>query len=194
MSQQLLFIPPDMPTSNSPPFPNCTYSIIYADPPWQYDDQSKNRGGAARHYPTLSDHDIQNLPVSHIADENSVLFLWATWAKLPAAMTTILAWGFQYKTCAFLWAKRNKKAPSWFMGMGAYTRANTEPCLLAVRGNGLKRKSAKVHQIIEAPIGRHSAKPKETGDRIIQLFGDQPRIELFAREKVEGWDAWGNEI
>ena len=192
MSQQLLLHQPVV--EGAKPFPAKSYSVIYADPPWQYDDKKRNRGGAARHYTTMSDHDIQNLPVSQIAENDAVLFLWATWAKLPEALHTIHCWGFTYKTNAFLWAKRNKRAKTWFMGMGAYTRANTEACLLGVRGNGLKRQSAKVQQLIEAPIGRHSAKPPETRERIIQLFGDVPRIELFARESIDGWDVWGNEL
>lgn len=142
----------------------------------------------------MSDQGIISLPVSHIADDNAVLFLWATWAKMPTAMMAINAWGFTYKTCAFCWVKQSSKSLKRFWGMGHYTRANSEPCLLAIRGNGIKRQSAKVHQIIEAPVGRHSAKPPETRDRIVQLLGDRPRIELFARESAEGWDSWGNEI
>lgn len=197
MAQQLLFIPPTVPQTegeDTPPFPNRTYAIIYADPPWQYDDAKQNCGGASRHYGTMADSWIIDLPVSHIADGDAILFLWATWAKLPTAMETIRAWGFTYKTCGFIWVKRNKKSPSWFWGMGSYTRANSEPCLLAVRGDGLKRQSAKVHQILDCPIDRHSAKPPETRDRIVELFGDKPRIELFARQSAPGWDAWGNEI
>jgi len=77
--------------------------------------------------------------------------------------------------------------------MGNWTRSNTEDCLLAIRGKPI-RISASVHQIIQSPIGRHSEKPMETKDRIVQLMGDLPRIELFARQKVEGWDCWGNEV
>ena len=190
--QQLLFHQPVV--EGALPFPAKSYPVIYADPPWQYDDKKQNRGGAERHYQTQSDRWIQNLPVSQIADNDSVLLLWATWAKLPAAMATMFAWGFTYKTCGFLWAKRNKRKSTWFMGMGSYSRANTEPCLLGIRGNGLKRCSAKVQQLIEAPIGRHSAKPPETRERIVELFGDVPRIELFARENIDGWDVWGNEL
>ncbi|AFY39911.1 MT-A70 family protein [[Leptolyngbya] sp. PCC 7376] len=190
--QQLLLDQPVV--EGAQPFPAKAYGVIYADPPWQYEDKKKNRGGAERHYQTMSDHEIQNLPVSQIAENDSLLFLWATWAKLPAALQTIHCWGFTYKTEAFLWVKRNKRAKSLFMGMGSYTRANSEFCLLGVRGKGLKRKSAKVHQIIEAPIRRHSEKPPETRERIVELVGDRPRIELFARETVDGWDSWGDEL
>lgn len=190
--QQLLLHEPVV--EGSKPFPAKTYSVIYADPPWQYDDKKKNRGGAERHYPTMSDHEIQNLPVSQIAADNAVLFLWATWPKLPEALNALYCWGFAYKTNAFVWVKLNKRAKSWYMGMGGYTRSNSEFCLLGVRGDGLIRQSARVHQIIEAPVMKHSEKPAETRDRIVELFGDRPRIELFARQKTDGWDAWGNEI
>ena len=188
--QQLLLSAPVVEGSPNN-FPAKAYSIIYADPPWQYDDRKLNRGGADRHYQTQGDDWNLSLPVSQIAENDAVLFLWATWPKMPTALAVIDAWGFTYKTCAFDWAKRNKKTPSWFLGMGAYTRANTEPCLLATRGKGLKRRSAKVRQLIEAPVRNHSEKPPETRDRIVELFGDRPRIELFARTETPGWDCWG---
>lgn len=97
-----------------------------------------------------------------------------------------------YKTVAFVWVKLNRKSDSLFWGMGHWTRANAEFCLLATRGNP-KRQSARVHQIILSHIQEHSRKPAETRDRIVQLMGDLPRIELFARESVPGWDVWGNE-
>ena len=90
--------------------------------------------------------------------------------------------------------KKNKKSNSWFWGMGYYTRANTELCLLATKGSPLKRISRSVHQIIDSPIGRHSEKPAIVRDKIVELFGDLPRIELFARQKAEGWDCWGDEV
>ncbi len=98
-----------------------------------------------------------------------------------------------YKTVAFTWVKRCRKSPGFFVGLGHWTRANAELCLLATRGNP-KRLSKSVRQIIDAPIGRHSEKPVETRARIIELLGDLPRIELFARERAEGWDCWGNEV
>jgi N6-adenosine-specific RNA methylase IME4 len=113
--------------------------------------------------------------------------------KLNECFDVIKSWGFEYKTCAFTWVKKNKKSDSWFWGMGRWTRANSELCLLATKGNP-KRISASVHSIIDTPIEGHSKKPDITKDRIIQLVGDLPRIELFARQSSVGWDVWGNEV
>lgn len=149
---------------------------------------------AEHHYPTMGAKDIQQLPVQSIAADDSVLFLWVTWPTLEEGLELIRHWGFTYKTCGFLWAKRNKvNLATWFWGMGYWTRANTEPCLIATRGNP-KRINAGVHQLIEAPVSRHSEKPVEIRERIVQLCGDIPRVELFARNSAPGWDCIGNEI
>lgn len=169
------------------------YQIIYADPAWSYDDKRLNGGGAERHYRTMSTEDIKNLSVNEIADDNCILFMWATFPKLQEALDVIKAWGFQYKTNAFTWVKKNKKADSLFWGMGNWTRSNAEICLLAIKGSP-KRLDKGVHSVIYAPIDKHSKKPQETRDRIIRLVGDLPRVELFAREVPEGWDVWGNEV
>lgn len=167
------------------------YNIIYADPPWKY--QQKNLQGAAeKHYSTMNMKDLCALPVEQLSDKDCVLFLWATFPMLAEALQLIKAWGFKYKTVAFVWLKQNKKSPTWFFGLGFWTRGNAEICLLAVRGKP-KRKSAGVHQFIISPIEQHSKKPDETRDRIVELMGDVPRIELFARQHTPGWDVWGNE-
>lgn len=173
------------------PFPNKKYQIIYADPPWSYRDKALagNRGACCK-YETQSEAWIENLPVSEIADTNCVLFLWVTMPKLDICWGVIKSWGFEYKTAAFTWVKKNKKSDTWFWGMGRWTRANPELCLLATKGKP-KRISAGVHSVIESPVQRHSQKPQEARDRIIKLVGDLPRIELFARDKPEGWDVWG---
>lgn len=137
--------------------------------------------------------DICNLPVKNIASENCVLFLWVTFPTLLDSFKVIEAWGFNYKTVAFVWVKHNKKTPTLFWGMGFWTRANAEICLLATKGKP-KRISAKVHQVIISPIEEHSKKPNEIRKRIVDLIGDLPRIELFARQKTDGWDVWGNEV
>ena len=141
----------------------------------------------------MSADDICSLPVADIAEDNCVLFLWVTFPNLQESFRVIKAWGFEYRTVAFVWVKRNKKAINWFMGLGYWTRANAEICLLAVKGKP-KRVSKSVRQIIDSPIERHSKKPDETRERIIDLMGDLPRIELFARQKTDGWDVWGNEV
>jgi len=181
------------------------YNIIYADPAWSYDDPSLNRGGALRHYSTMSIEDIKALPVNEIADKDCVLFMWATFPKLQEGLDTIKAWGFEFKTCAFVWIKTNKRTNvqqtsflpqdsfDSFWGMGRWTRSNAEICLLAVKGKP-QRLNADVHQLIYAPIDKHSKKPNETRDKILRLCGDLPRVELFARQVPKGWDVWGNEV
>lgn len=175
-------------------FPNKKYQIIYADPPWSYRDKALagNRGAGCK-YTVQSKEWIDNLPVSKIADENCILFMWVTMPKLNECWDTIRNWGFDYKTVAFTWVKRNKKAPSWFWGMGRWTRANAELCLLATKGKP-KRVSAAVHSIVNTRIEGHSKKPDIVRSKIVDLMGDIPRIELFARERAEGWDAWGDEL
>lgn len=171
------------------------YSIIYADPPWHYRMYSKKGAGrtAESHYPTMTIEDICALPVGKLADKDCALFLWATLPQLWEAFSVIKAWGFSYKTVAFVWVKLNKKTPSLFWGMGCWTRANVELCLLATKGKP-HRQSAKVHQVIATPIEAHSKKPDITRDKIVDLLGDLPRIELFARQRTAGWDVWGNEV
>jgi len=132
------------------------------------------------------------LPVADLAEKDCALLLWATFPNLPEAFDVIKAWSFEYKSVGFVWCKLNRKSSGYFMGCGYYTRANAEICLLATKGNP-KRLSRSVRQIIDTPIERHSKKPDEARDRIVQLFGDIPRVELFARQRADGWDAWGNE-
>lgn len=171
------------------------YSIIYADPPWDFRgyDLKKEARYVGNKYEVQGIEWIKSLSVADISADDCILFLWVTMPKLNEVMAVIEAWGFEYKTVAFTWVKRNKKSPSWFWGMGRWTRSNAELCLIATKGNP-KRISASVHSVIESPIEGHSKKPDEVRERIVQLCGDVPRIELFAREKVAGWDAWGNEI
>ena len=168
------------------------YSIIYADPPWSYRNKGV-QGAAERHYPTMSIQDLCALPVADIAAPDSTLFLWTTFPQIPEAIRLIQAWGFTYKTVAFVWVKQNRKSPRWFYGPGFWTRSNAELCLLAVRGRP-KRQSASVHQLIVSPIEGHSKKPDEARDKIVTLMGDLPRVELFARQEPPGWDVWGNEV
>lgn len=171
------------------------YQIIYADPPWRYHVYSKKGMGrsAESHYPTMSVDDICALPVGDLADKNCVLFLWVTNPCLLEGISVLRAWGFTYKTIALAWVKQNKKADSLFWGMGYWTRSNVEFCILATKGNP-KRINAGVHQVILSHIEEHSKKPHEVRERIVQLMGDLPRIELFARQATPGWDVWGNEV
>ena len=177
------------------PFPNTKYKTIYADPPWTYRVWGKKGEGrsAASHYDVMDLSDIKALPVQNIADDDCVLFMWATYPNLREAFEVLDAWGFTYKTVAFTWVKKNKIADSWFWGMGYWTRANAEICLLATKGKPT-RKSNSVHQVVDARVMRHSQKPDEVRDRIVDLCGDVPRIELFARQTAPGWASWGNEL
>lgn len=168
------------------------YSVIYADPPWRY-AQKGLQGAAERHYPTMGIEELCALPVADLAAPDSVLFLWATFPQLPEALRLIKAWGFCYKSVGFVWLKKNKKADSWFYGLGFWTRANAEVCLLATRGHP-RRKAPNVHQFIISPIEGHSKKPDEAREKIVALMGDVPRVELFARQTAPGWDVWGNEV
>lgn len=171
------------------------YQVIYADPPRAYRVWSKKGNGrsAESHYPTMSIEEIADLPVNELADENCALFLWVTFPLLKEIWKVIDAWGFTYKSVAFVWIKQNKKADSLFWGMGYWTRANAEICILATKGSP-KRYSKRVHQVIVSHIEEHSKKPEEARRRIEQLMGDVPRIELFARRETPGWDVWGNEV
>lgn len=169
------------------------YNVIYADPPWRYQDKGCS-GSAESHYNTMKIGDICNLPVKDIADENAVLFMWVTYPMLSEGLKLIEAWGFKYKTIGFQWIKTNKKNKStFFFGLGRWTRGNTECCLIATRGK-IGRVSNSISQLIIEPIQHHSKKPDVVREKIVELVGDLPRIELFARNQSDGWDVWGNEV
>ncbi len=171
------------------------YNIIYADPPWSFNFR-KRKGlsdiAKSRLYETMDDKRIIALPVSDIAADEAVLFLWIMNSKLPLALDVIKAWGFKYKTVAFIWVKTTINNKYCFGG-GNWTRSNPELCLLATKGKP-KRKSASVRELVVSKRREHSRKPDEIRDAIIELCGDLPRLELFAREKCKGWDVWGNEV
>lgn len=137
--------------------------------------------------------DVKALPISRIAADDSILFMWATFPNLQPALDVIASWGFKYKTIGFNWVKLNKKSATPFIGVGHYTRSNSEVCLIGTRGQPTIV-SHSVSSVILSPIREHSRKPDEARDRIVQLCGDVPRIELFSRERVEGWHAWGDEV
>jgi N6-adenosine-specific RNA methylase IME4 len=170
------------------------YDVILCDPPWSYRKGSVSPSrDVSNKYETMKQYDLCRLQVDKIANENSLLFLWATCPMIPEAIEVMNAWEFTYKTVAFNWIKRNKKALSLFWGCGSWTRANSELCLLGVRGKP-KRNSASVHQVVYEPVSIHSRKPDEVHKRILELCGDVPRVELFATQKVSGWDCAGYDI
>jgi N6-adenosine-specific RNA methylase IME4 len=170
------------------------YNIIYADPPWNFKFKQRaelSDEAKGRLYDTMKSADIINLRVGAIADDNCILFLWGMNSELPLALKCIESWGFLYKTVAFTWVKWAKN--TYHFGGGNWTRSNPELCLLATKGK-IKRKSASVKNLVVSKVREHSKKPDEIRDYIIELVGDLPRIELFARTKTEGWDVWGNEV
>lgn len=172
------------------------YQIIYADPPWEYKSKG-GRSSAEQHYPVMSTKDICSLDIKSLKTDNAICFMWATFPNISEALEVFKSWGFIYKTAGFVWIKKNSKSGTNFFGMGAYTRANAEVCLIGVSPNTRPRdmiKDKTISQIIESPIQQHSKKPGEVREKIIRLCGDLPRIELFAREKFEGWDVYGNEV
>jgi N6-adenosine-specific RNA methylase IME4 len=182
------------------------YRVIYADPPWRfatYSDKGKGRSAEA-HYDCLSLDEIKALPVADWAARDAVLLLWATDPLLPRALEVIEAWGFAYKTVGFYWVKLNKSAApimlgngpllserDFFTGLGFWTRANPEPCLLATRGHP-KRVAGDVQKLLIAPRRQHSRKPQDAYERIERLLPG-PYLEMFARQSRPGWDGWGNQ-
>jgi len=175
------------------------YNIIYADPPWNfshgvYQDSGRPVRQMKDQYKTMGKKDIQELDISQIFTDDSALFLWVADSHLIDGLELIKKWGFTYRTVVFVWKKITKNGKTC-ANVGAWTMKNCELCLLGVRGNMLKNKKVNnIYQFIEAERTKHSKKPDEARRRIEILFGDLPRIELFAREKAEGWDVWGNEV
>ena len=174
------------------------YQIIYADPPWKYNSRAnyktRFRGGAYGHYQLMEMKDIMALPVGDIVDDNAVLFLWVTFPYLEVQLKVFGAWGFEYKTVGFTWVKLNPKNLGTFFGVGYYTKSNAELCLLGTKGKALKPDTNSISSMIISPRREHSRKPDEVRERIELLYPNSNRIELFARQRVEGWDCWGNEV
>lgn len=168
------------------------FNIIYADPAWKYwEGGEKNQ---SLHYNTMTVDEIKILPVNKISDDNCILFLWVTFPILKDCFEIIEAWGFKYSTCGFVWVKKNKNVDSYFFGNGAWTRANSELCLIATKGS-VTRIDASISQIIDDPVSEHSAKPTRVRELITRLVGELPRIELFSRnETKDGWFNWGNHL
>ncbi len=180
--------------------PQGEYQVIYADPPWTFATYSgKGKGRSAEaHYRCLSIEQLCEIPVAEWAAKDCVLFLWTTDPLLRQALKVIDAWGFTFKTVGFYWAKLNKSAPRMFLterdfftGLGFWTRANVEQCLLATRGHP-KRAAKDVRRLVIAPRREHSRKPDEIYGRIERLM-EGPYLELFARNTRPGWDIWGDE-
>lgn len=187
------------------------YRVIYADPPWQY--EQKKQGDCTRHYGTMSIEELCKLPVKSIAMRNSLLFMWTTWPILAQGtpLQVMKQWGFEPKGAAFVWIKTTAQGTP-HLGLGRWTRGNSEPCMIGVRGEnsfeiidnsqpcllgvsgkGPGRDARNVSQVVMSHRREHSRKPDRIRSEIERLCTRGPRIELFARTQTKGWDAWGNE-
>lgn len=188
-----------------PELPCKKYDIIYADPPWhyngkiQFDKSSKDResldpakkifiSSASFKYPTVKTKDLMKIPIEQIAKDDCLLFMWSTNPHLAQAIDLGEAWGFEYKTVAFVWDKMNHNP-------GQYTLSNCELCLVFKRGRIPKPRGARnIQQLVRSRRREHSMKPDEIRNKIAELFPVQEKIELFARVRTLGWDAWGLDI
>lgn len=186
-------------------FPDKKYKIIYADPPWHYSSKHYQDGGRdfnslKKYYNTMSIQEIKNLPVKLITDKNCACFLWVPFSHLNKGVDVLKAWGFKYKTVAFNWIKKTKNGKN-FVNQAPWTLKSSEICILGIKGRMSKykisnnvRELIETETIIEAERTIHSRKPKEARERIEELFGEIPKIELFAREQIKGWDCWGDQL
>ena len=178
-----------------PPLPDKKYDILYTDPPWDYKGQLQHTGkggpqsgGAARHYATVTLAGLKQLQVASIAAENALLFMWATNPHLDQAIELGKAWAFKWATVAFVWDKMQTNP-------GYYTMSQCELCLVFKRGRIPQPRGARnIRQLVSSPRQLHSMKPLEVRENIAAMFPTQKRIELFARDTVAGWEAWGNEV
>jgi N6-adenosine-specific RNA methylase IME4 len=191
---------------------NGKYQIIYADPPWHYsgfilakgsdrkDYKKKKRAGQVEHHyegmstQELKDLEISNIPIKNMLADDAACFMWTTDSHLPYALEIMKAWGFTYKTIAFVWVKKTKNGKTVKM-LAPYTNKGAELCLFGTKGGMTKHLGAKdVFQVHEAERREHSRKPDIIRDEIKRMFPNGKRLELFARTSMPGWDAWGNEV
>ena len=173
------------------------YDVILADPPWQYEVWGKSnsvyRGLATDHYPTMPINEIAELPIKDLINNNAVLFLWVTWPLLFECKEVVESWGFRYRTIAWVWIKAKRSGFGFYTGMGHYTRANSEPCLLAIRGS-MPVERHDIQSLIYSAVRGHSKKPEDQYRKVEALYPDRKYLELFARRERKGWDVWGNEV
>lgn len=169
------------------------YSIIYADPAWDYDNRIQHNGkettgSAIYHYPTMKLDEMKALNIKSICEKDCLLFMWSSSPHLPQAIELMQSWGFEYKTIAFVWDKQR-------VNPGYYTMSQVEICLVGKKGKIPSPRGARnIKQFLSQMRGRHSEKPSEIRDRIVQMFPTQRKVELFARQEVPGWSRWGNEV
>lgn len=182
-----------------PPFPDRVYDIIYVDPPWYYYGSQVKDAAAAKHYPLMTQEDLAALNVRRILSKRAAVFMWATCPRLNFAIELIQKWGLHYRGVASVWVKTNKRNEI-ISGQGVpptFTKPTTELLLAATTvptGRPFPILDFAQSQVVLHPRAEHSRKPSIFRERIEQLCGDRPRIELFARETADGWDSWGPEV
>lgn len=182
------------------------YRVIYADPPWQFGSKElygdKNKEGKRenrfrtldRIYKTMSIKEIKKLPIKEITEKDAICFMWVTDSHLKEGIELLEAWGFKYKTIGFNWIKYSNKGNLYF-NVAPWTLKSWEVCLIGTKGSMSKyKKTNNIKGLLQEERTKHSKKPIETANRINELFGDESKIELFARDTKEGWDYWGNEV
>jgi N6-adenosine-specific RNA methylase IME4 len=169
------------------------YSIVYADPPWDYNGREQHNTAEANksasdHYNTATLEDLKKIKVASVCAKDCLLFMWTSSPHLEQALELMKAWGFQYKTIAFVWHKQ-KTNP------GYYTVSSVEICLVGKKGIIPSPRGARnIRQFLSEERTEHSKKPDEIRNRIVQMFPTQKKLELFARQRTEGWDVFGNEV
>ena len=180
-------------------WPTGKFAVIYADPPWSYYGDPAKDQACGKHYDCMTDDELARLPVRDLCRDDSVVLVWATCPRLDAAIRLISAWGFHYRGIPFVWVKTSKSGKV-ISGQGVRPTITKPTCELLLAGSTRKRGrplpilDESMGQVVLAPRGMHSEKPHVVRERIVGLFGDVPRIELFARHRCDGWHAWGNEI
>jgi N6-adenosine-specific RNA methylase IME4 len=179
--------------------PSKKYDVILIDPPWSYYGQQDKWGAAAKFYETMSDEELRRMPVGDVAKKTSVLFCWATGPRLDIAIDLIRSWGFAYRGAAFVWVKTTKAGvPIGARGVRPSIVKPTSEFVLAgsmtTKGRPMPIADESVAQVVLAPLREHSRKPDEIQDRINRLYPNATKLEMFARQRRDGWDSWGNEV
>jgi site-specific DNA-methyltransferase (adenine-specific) len=176
---------------------NKKYQIIYADPPWDIKYIKETKNGINTYdlpYPIMTDSEIINLPIKKIVDNDAILFLWVIDSKIPIIKELMESWGFEYVTVGFVWNKKSKTTKGVNAILSKYTRKSCEFCYIGKRGKYIVDNPCRVSQIINECKKEHSHKPDCIRQYIVQMVGDKPKIELFARQRYDGWDCYGNEL
>lgn len=182
-----------------PPMPSSTYDIVYLDPPWYYYGSPIKDAAAGKHYPLMTVDELAALDMRRILNKSAAVFMWATCPRLDFALKLIEAWGLNYRGVAYVWVKTNRQGKI-ISGQGVpptFTKPTTELVLAATTkttGRPFPIRDLAQPQVVLHPRGAHSEKPPIFRERIEQLCGDRPRIELFARSRAKGWDSWGAEV